>query len=225
MTPWRERLIQSRWLFAVEMSAVAAVFVADWNHLIFFSKTPYLLALGWGSMAVRGVRWRDLGFRIPRRWGWLVMAGLAAGASMEALELFITQPALVALTGQKPDLSNAAVLVADWKLFALSILFSWTFAAFGEELVWRGYVLNRLANACRRSKPAWIAALVLMSAAFGLAHSDQGVTGIIENFVNGLLLGGLYLATGRNLLVPVLAHGITDTIDFALLFTGHYPLV
>jgi membrane protease YdiL (CAAX protease family) len=37
------------------------------------------------------------------------------------------------------------------------------------------------------------------------------------------LLGGLYLATGRNLTVPIVAHGITDTIDFVLIFLGLYP--
>jgi membrane protease YdiL (CAAX protease family) len=33
----------------------------------------------------------------------------------------------------------------------------------------------------------------------------------------------LYLATGRNLSAPVIAHGIQDTIDFLLLFLGKYP--
>jgi len=39
----------------------------------------------------------------------------------------------------------------------------------------------------------------------------------------GLLLGVLYLACGRNLAVPIIAHGITDTIDVVLIFSGRYP--
>ena len=38
-----------------------------------------------------------------------------------------------------------------------------------------------------------------------------------------MLVGALYLATGRNLWAPVLAHGITDTADSLLIFSGHYP--
>jgi len=32
-----------------------------------------------------------------------------------------------------------------------------------------------------------------------------------------------YLACGRNLAVPIIAHGITDTIDVVLIFSGRYP--
>jgi membrane protease YdiL (CAAX protease family) len=39
----------------------------------------------------------------------------------------------------------------------------------------------------------------------------------------GLLLGVIYLRTGRNLAVPIIAHGIGDTIDFLLVFLGKYP--
>jgi hypothetical protein len=52
---------------------------------------------------------------------------------------------------------------------------------------------------------------------------DQGITGQIENAIDGLLLGVLYLACGRNLWVPIIAHGITDTADLMLLFLGKYP--
>ena len=62
-----------------------------------------------------------------------------------------------------------------------------------------------------------------MSAGFGLAHADQGTAGVIENTLNGAMLGGLYLAAGRNLIAPVVAHGVTDTVDVSLMFAGRYP--
>jgi membrane protease YdiL (CAAX protease family) len=46
---------------------------------------------------------------------------------------------------------------------------------------------------------------------------------MIENVWNGLLLGALYLACGRNLAVPVIAHAMTDTLDFVLIYLGKYP--
>jgi membrane protease YdiL (CAAX protease family) len=64
---------------------------------------------------------------------------------------------------------------------------------------------------------------VLSSAAFGLAHFDQGWTGVLENAIDGALLAGLYFASGRNLWLPIVAHGVTDSLDSLLIFSGHYP--
>ena len=36
-------------------------------------------------------------------------------------------------------------------------------------------------------------------------------------------LGILYLGSGGNLWVPIVAHGVTDTLDSLIIFTGHYP--
>ncbi|MGH6909431.1 MAG: hypothetical protein ACREE0_09405, partial [Phenylobacterium sp.] len=93
-TGWRARLATSRWLIAVELGLVAVVFVADANHLVVFSKTPYLLALAWVSLALRGVRWRDLGISAGPAWRRWLLVGLVAGVAMEGLELFVTQPVL-----------------------------------------------------------------------------------------------------------------------------------
>jgi membrane protease YdiL (CAAX protease family) len=219
----REKARSSRLLFGLEILAVAAVFAADAQHLIVFSKTPYLLVLAWASLAARGIGWRDLGFRRTPNARRLVFVGLAAGLAMEGLELFVTQPALTALTHQSPDLSDAAALAANWKLFLLALALTWSLAAFGEELVWRGYVLNRLENLFGRSSLGMAGALLISSLVFGAAHAPQGVTGVIENALDGLLLGALYLATHRNLIAPIVAHGVTDTVDFTLIFTHHYP--
>jgi hypothetical protein len=56
-----------------------------------------------------------------------------------------------------------------------------------------------------------------------MAHANQGMTGVIEEGIAGLWLGILYLGTGRNLAVPIIAHGVADTIDVVLIFLGKYP--
>ena len=54
---WR----QSKWLAVGELVVVGLIFWADFRHLIFFSKTPYLVLFGWISLWVRKLRWRDVG--------------------------------------------------------------------------------------------------------------------------------------------------------------------
>jgi uncharacterized protein len=216
---WRE----SRPLVAVEFAIVAALFVADFYHHIFFSKTPYLFLLGWASLRLRGMRWRDVGFTPPRHWRTAFLVGIVAGLCMEASELFFTQPLLARWLGKMPDLSDFADVVGNLKLTLIYLLLTWILAAFGEELVYRAYLMNRAAGVFRGTRTAWALSLVVISVVFGCSHIDQGATGMIENIWNGLLLGALYLACGRNLAVPIIAHGVTDTVDMLLMYWGKYP--
>jgi uncharacterized protein len=100
---------------------------------------------------------------------------------------------------------------------------SWTLAAFGEELAWRGYLMNRVSDLAGNARFRWIVSLLIVSVAFGFSHTDQGLTGQIVESIAGAILGALYLATKRNLAVPILAHGAADTLDFVLIFLGKYP--
>jgi membrane protease YdiL (CAAX protease family) len=134
---WRQHLRDSRWLIAADFALIAVVFGADAHHYILFSKMPYLVALGWLSLRLRGIRWREVGFTLPVRWQRLVCLGIAAGVLMELLELLVTQPLLVALTGKYPDLSDFHTLIGNVGLLLLAIAASWIVAALGEELVWR----------------------------------------------------------------------------------------
>jgi uncharacterized protein len=220
---WHQRLQESPWVIAVELTSIAAVFLADAYHLILFSKTPYLLALGWLSIRLRGRRWRDLGLSFPSNWRRFLLIGVAAGIAMELLELFATQPLLVALTGKYPDLSDFHSLIGNVRLLLLLVAGSWIIAGVGEELVWRGYILNRVADLLGRGSLGWAVSIGIVSIVFGLAHSYQDWTGIIENSIDGALLALLYIACGRNLIAPILAHGITDTLDSLIIFSGHYP--
>jgi membrane protease YdiL (CAAX protease family) len=221
--PWRQRLQDSPWVIAVELTSIAAAFVADAYHLILFSKTPYLLALGWLSMRLRGQRWRDIGLSFPSNWRRLLLIGIAAGIAMELLELFATQPLLVALTGKYPDLSDFHSLIGNFRLLLLIVAGSWIIAGVGEELVWRGYILNRVADLLGRGRLGWAMSIGIVSVVFGLAHSYQDWTGVIENSIDGALLALLYIACGRNLIAPIVAHGVTDTVDSLIIFSGHDP--
>jgi membrane protease YdiL (CAAX protease family) len=65
--------------------------------------------------------------------------------------------------------------------------------------------------------------MVVVSLLFGLGHFYQGPAGVIGSTVSGLLFGVLYLASGRNLWLPILAHGFSDTIGLALVYLGLAP--
>jgi membrane protease YdiL (CAAX protease family) len=223
MIPQKQSIGHSIWLVIVEFGIVAGLFVADVYHHVFFSKTPFLFLLGWISLRLRGLHWKDVGFARPRSWAAAVGLGILGGLCIEAIELFVTQPLLVRLIGKMPDLSGFLEVAGNLKLTLIFLLLTWTLAAFGEEMVYRGYLMNRVAGLFHGTRAGWIASLVAISVVFGSAHIGQGSTGMIENVWDGLLLGGLYLACGRNLAVPIIAHGVTDTVDILLMYVGKYP--
>lgn len=216
---WRE----SRWLILVEFALVAAIYVGRQHHVLKVSATPYLFLLGWISLRVRGVQWREIGFARYRTWATTLALGIVSGVGLEVFDLFGKQRLLTRLLGKPPDLSGFADVRGHLKIALLMIALIWIIAAFGEELVYRGYLMNRMADLMRGSRAAWVASLIVVSAVFGLSHYHQGLTGIIEEGSDGLILGLIYLACRRNLAVPIVAHGVCDTIDIVLLFLGKYP--
>jgi membrane protease YdiL (CAAX protease family) len=213
----------SKWLVIVELLIVVLIFLADFRHLIFFSKTPYLVLFGWLSLRLRRLQWGDVGLSVFRKWNSTIGMGIAAGLLLEGFQLFVSQPILVKVLGKQPDLEDFRPLIGNLKLTLIFLALTWTLAAFGEEMVYRGYLMNRVADLFNRTRGAWIISLIGVHVAFGIAHAYQGWTGIIDEGLSGLLLGVIYLGTGRNLGVPIIAHGIGDTIDFVLIFLGKYP--
>lgn len=215
--------MRAKLLLTIELLVVATVFHLDYLGLLPISKTPYLFLLGWISIRLRGQRWRDVGLKLDQPFPKLLVIGIVGGVAMEALELFATQPVLTKILGQGPDLHQLQRLIGNTQLLILGIVLAWVLAAFGEELVYRGYLTNRLAGIFGGSKTAWIVAAILITLLFGLAHFPQGPTGIIENVIDGAILAALYFATGRNLWAPIIAHGIQDTVDVLLIYLGVYP--
>lgn len=216
---WR----QSKWLILVELLVVILIFVADSLHWIPVSKTPFLLVFAWLSLRLRKLRWHDVGLSRYRSWPITLVAGVGVGLLLEAFQLFVSQPILVHVLRKQPDLELFRALRGDVKWTLLAIAGAWTLAAFGEEMVYRGYLMNRVADLMNRTRWAWIVSLIVVHVGFGLAHAYQGITGIIDEGLAGLLFGVVYLRNGRNLAVPIIAHGLGDSIDFLLIFLGKYP--
>jgi membrane protease YdiL (CAAX protease family) len=190
-------------------------------HVIPVDETYPILALGWLSLWLRGIGWKGVGLARPASWGHTLALGAAMGVFLQVLSEFVTEPLLTAITRQPVDVSELKPLVGSVKLCLLYLVLVWTLAAFGEEMTYRGYVLNRAADLGGRRPWAWIAGLLFVTVLFGFGHSYQGLTGMIDTGIHGLLLGALYLASGRNLWVCVIAHGVTDTVALIAVFLGH----
>jgi hypothetical protein len=172
---------------------------------------------------LRGVGWRNLGLRRPASWRSTLLVGIAIGIGYQYFSLYVMEPLIARLTGNLPDVSQFAPLIGNTFFLFISLTVSWTLAAFGEELAFRGYLMTRGVDLVGSTRAGWLIGLIVVSILFGMVHMYQGMSGMIAITMTGLVLGGLYLATGRNLWVPIIVHGVNDTVGFILIFLGKYP--
>lgn len=213
---WRE----SAGFGAFEALAFAAVLIAGTYNFLPISHTPYLLALAWLMLLVRGRRWRDVGFRWPPHAASAIALAALAGIALSVHELVVLEPAVRSFMGSSPDLSVFKDLRGNLEKTLFFIALSWVLAAFGEELVWRGYAMNRVAELLGGNAAAWILSTLAVNIVFGVAHDYQNVAGIIVTAVGGVTYAVLYVLAGRNLAVPIVAHGVQNTCDFLFIYHG-----
>jgi CAAX protease family protein len=205
----------------VELLLSAAIVEGFAAGFVPVSEVPFLVVLGWLSLRRRKLRWASVGLTRPAarsRAALLVLAGvLYAIVSLYALD-----PLIDRISGPA-DMSEFAEVRGNADMLAFWIGLSWLLGAFGEELGYRGYLMNRITDVVGDDASGWSVAVLASSALFGLSHISQGASGMISNFLGALVYAGLYLLAGRNLWVPILAHGFEDTIGFVLIFLGKYP--
>jgi membrane protease YdiL (CAAX protease family) len=215
-------LLENRLVIAAEL--LVAVILQTLQAAGFISAALiYLFVIGWLSLWLRKSGWRLLGLSRPSSWLRTIGIGAVVGLAYQAVSIWLVVPWLQRLANEPPELSQLAALQGNvWQLI-LWLAVSWTIGAFGEEMVYRGYLLNRAAGLFGRSRAGWAWGVIGSSVLFGFGHAYQGLTGIVDTFLFAWVMSGLYLAGRRNLWLPVIAHGVYDTAAFALIFLGLYP--
>jgi membrane protease YdiL (CAAX protease family) len=179
-----------------------------------------LFLVGWASLRLRHLTWRDVGLRRPDKWLPTIALALIIGVGYQVLDTVAFSPLLQSLTGKPIDLSQFSILKGNLPVLLFALILTWTEAAFIEEMFFHGYFFNRLTDFTGNDRIGVIIALSVSSLIFGAAHFYQGITGVLDTFLAGLMLGLLYLFSRRNLWLPILTHGILDTIGFIVLYFG-----
>lgn len=209
--------------YVVEVVAFAAIVIADAFGLVPITQTIFLLPLIWVLLKIRRERWASIGFSRPANIGIAVAVGVTAGILTELFAVYITTPRISQFFGAAPTYEDLRGIQDNIGQLAFFIVLSWVLAAFGEEICFRGFLMKRVALVLGESQFAWIVSLVATSVLFGWGHTEQGASGWVQEGLSGLLLGILFLANDRKLFVPIVAHGVSNTLAFVLMYFGRYP--
>jgi membrane protease YdiL (CAAX protease family) len=182
-------------LSALAGPTVSAVLIFGWSIL---SRTP----LG------------ALGFRRPSSWPLTFFEGVALGVVLKVLLKAIVMPLFGA------PAVNVAYHHLVGNTAALPVIISTVVisAGFSEELFFRGYLFERVGTLLGRGKAALGAAVVVSTALFAAAHYlDQGLPGVEQAAVTGLVFGGVYLWR-QQIWIPMIAHAAFDLTAAALIY-------
>ncbi len=185
------------------------------------NEVPILFLLGWISLRLRDGGWKAAGFTRPDSWPKTIALAAAAVLVLQLGGDFVIGPLAAHFWPAPQEMSALLKAPAyDWKHALTLLAIVWTFAAFGEEMSYRGYLLTRAADLGARSPVALWLGMIFVAVLFGFGHFYKGPAGIADSTWSGLVLGSVYLLAGRNLWAAILAHGLSDTVAVLFIFMG-----
>ncbi|NHF60471.1 CPBP family intramembrane metalloprotease [Flavobacteriaceae bacterium TP-CH-4] len=236
MKPLGTLLKDNRWVKIAELAilfALAVLFIKVflregdeyliYNQIVLWVANLLMLAYVWAGIRLRGERLADFGlhFKKPSRrqvlrtflWSLLVfvlaMIGFVVGSIIMAN-----------ITGipQNTNLGGYDYLKDNFGMLILTLFGVYLVSSFGEELVYRAFLINRLQQLGLNGKWGTYLAIVIAAIIFGLAHFGWGPMGIVQTACMGLVLGVCYIFLKKRLWILVLAHMYMDTILMAQLY-------
>jgi CAAX protease family protein len=185
------------------------------------NEVPILCVLGLLSFRLRnGGVCAAMGLVRPASWKRTILIAAAAAALRILVGDLVIDPLTRRFWPPIVAPEGAEAITGNVGMALLALLIVWTFAAFGEEIAYRGYLLARAADLGGGSALAQWGGMVLVSLLFGYGHYYKGPAGILDSGVAGLILGAAYLLSGRNLWASILAHGFIDTVGVTLAYLG-----
>jgi membrane protease YdiL (CAAX protease family) len=183
-----------------------------------------MLGTVWAGLRRRGQTGADLGLAVRRVGARTVLRAVLQSLAVvtAAVAAFVVGGVVATplAAGAAADMSSYVYLQGNLPMLLLALAAVWIVSSFGEEVIYRGFLMTRVAEVAGGGRTGWWTAVAVSAVVFGLVHFDWGVVGIIQTAFLGVALGIGYLLVRRNLWVLVLAHAYIDTLLLVQLYAG-----
>ncbi|MEZ6037355.1 MAG: CPBP family intramembrane glutamic endopeptidase [Planctomycetota bacterium] len=164
----------------------------------------------WLLQAWRGLRLRDLDLFVPPEgWRRACFVGVTCGIAIKIATIVLA--VIVVPLGAS---SGGPVLVVKSPLDLLAFVLAGCVAAAIEELVFRGYLTDRVGRAFRWPRMSWATGAVT-SLLFSLGHGYQGMIGLIVSMFVGLAFFAMLRSGKYHLVHCIAAHATFNAIAFS----------
>lgn len=183
-----------------------------------------MLLLIWVGLRLRGQSWEAFG--LPLRRPRLAQLGRTVGISLIVLLAAVAAFAFGSVVGagvfgvpEGADFAGYDYMRGNLPMLLLALAGAYIVSSLGEEMVYRGFLINRIAELLPERR-RWPVGVLISGLLFGAAHYAWGPVGVVQTTFMGLALGAAYLRLGRNLWPLVLAHVYLDTLLFVQMYLG-----
>jgi membrane protease YdiL (CAAX protease family) len=190
---------------------LAATFVILAGNLLVVPLSA-VLVLVWAGRS--HTPWPDLGFSRPASWSRTIALGICFGSALKVALKAVVMPLLGA-----PPINATYHYLAGNSAALPGMLFAVVVGAgFGEEIVFRGFMFERLGRLLGRSVWAKTAIVAATTTLFAWAHyPDQRLAGVEQAAITGLAFGSIFAATGRIWLL-IFAHAAFDVVAVGIIY-------
>lgn len=220
------RIIEIVLVFAIVLLIIAvAQPFTEGNPLryqaVVWTANVVMLAYVWLGLRLRGQGWSHLGLRLNRFNQRTLL--LSVPVFIAAVAGFVIGAVIAANIAGVPEGINTGgyeFLRGNLPVLIGCLVAVYVVSSLGEEIIYRGFLITRIAELGGSGKAAVNGAVILSAVIFGLVHFSWGITGMIQTGCMGLALGIAYLVLKRDLNVLVLAHAYLDTILLVQLYAG-----
>jgi uncharacterized protein len=173
-----------------------------------------LLVLAWAWRS--RTPWPDVGFVRPASWARTVAVGVVLGVALKLVMKAVVMP----LLGADPINRTFQYLTGNAAAVPTILYAVVVGAAFGEETLFRGWMFERFGRIFGSGSLGKVAIVLITSAWFGAEHyALQGVPGVQQATIVGLVFGTIFAATGQ-LFLLMIAHAAFDLTAVAIIYWG-----
>ena len=201
-------------VFGIEGAAVAVYTPKNMQSGLVFDAAIQMFQVLIACVLIwlRGERLADIGLKQPTNWWKTFLFGIAIAAVVFA-GMYISEKA-----GFRRDLSRIKDVQGNLELAIYGVFYALIGAGFYEEFMFRGFLMQGFAMLFSGNRGGWIIANVMQAVLFGVSHAYQNPLGMAITGTLALVMGFLVLASGRNLWLVIIGHGLYDANRFVLFY-------
>lgn len=161
----------------------------------------------------------SLGFQKKNlRFNNLAIYAPLVGLAILLFYVYILTPIVTKLTGIPLDISSFDIIRGNTPVLLGTLAFIWISAAFGEEILFRGYFMTRFEKLFGNSTIAVISNILLFGIFFGSIHAYQGITGQILSGTTGAIIASIFHFKKNDLWFAVVVHGTINTLAMIAIY-------
>ncbi len=195
------------------------VFLPHYWPLPFFSYAPVLVVLMIWVLRRQNETLADIGFRFSDFSWKIIPVGLAIAVCWSAVYHFLIQPFLThILKIQDADISAFDFIKHHIFNYVFILMMAWIIGGWYEEIVFRGFLQQKIGNLFGRNKHSFLISASITSAIFGLYHIQQGFAGIIHATLFAVITSILLYKFKGNMWYGIIFHACYDTIGLTLIY-------